>query len=100
MDDASINYNNTAQIKHYSWNRLLRVSTKLLPFKNSNGIYLPKFIIQNQQVCTHCDPCNSVNQSFVFPNRSNTLAFSMQERYVLCEELVIFKSDLDELVFK
>jgi len=39
MDHASINYNNTDQIKYYNWNRTFTVSTKLLPFKNSNGIH-------------------------------------------------------------
>jgi hypothetical protein len=99
MDDSSIKYNNTAQIKYYNWNRLPRVSTKLLPFKTVTVYIYAKFIIQNQQVISHCDPCNSVHQSIVFPNRSNNLAFSMEERYVLCEKLVIFKADLDELGF-
>jgi len=84
MDHDSINYNNTAQLTHYNWNRLLVVTTKLLPFKNNNYIHV-------RQVCKFKTSTFSINVIHVimninplyFSNRITIFVFSMGELHNL-----------------
>lgn len=51
MDHSRINYNHTARL-FYSWNRLLTVITKLLPFKNNNCVH-ERHVYHSKQGCFH-----------------------------------------------